>query len=136
MINRWPSPKDYDQICRLVYERSRINLGPDKQELVAARLGKRLRALNLPTKKFYSPKLTIADVETLSREMLEKVRAAEHPFILGSECDVLSVPGSEEEILSKVCAPKPRTARRGRRSGGNLSKACLRQAQQKKIKVA
>ena len=32
----------------MVYERSRIHLGPDKQELVAARLGKRLRALNLP----------------------------------------------------------------------------------------
>lgn len=59
---------------------------------------------NLPTKKFYSPQLTIADVETLSRELLEKMRAAEHPFILGSECDVLSVPGSEEEILSKVDA--------------------------------
>lgn len=57
---------------------------------------------NLPTKKFYSPQLTVADVETLSRELLEKMRAAEHPFILGSECDVLSVPGSEEEILAKV----------------------------------
>jgi len=59
---------------------------------------------NLPTKKFYSPQLTVADVETLSRELLEKMRAADHPFILGSECDVLSVPGSEKEILSKVDA--------------------------------
>jgi len=59
---------------------------------------------NLPTKKFYSPQLTVADVETLSRELLEKMRAAAHPFILGSECDVLSVPGSEEEILAKVDA--------------------------------
>ena len=42
------TPVDYEQICRLVYERSRINLGPDKQDLVAARLGKRLRALNVP----------------------------------------------------------------------------------------
>ncbi|MEI8310075.1 MAG: uroporphyrinogen decarboxylase family protein [Verrucomicrobiota bacterium] len=57
---------------------------------------------NLPTKKFYSPQLTVADVELLSRELLEKMRAAGHPFILGSECDVLSVPGSEQEILSKV----------------------------------
>ena len=59
---------------------------------------------NLPTKKFYSPQLTVADVELLSRELLEKMRVAGHPFILGSECDVLSVPGSEREILSKVDA--------------------------------
>jgi len=59
---------------------------------------------NLPTKKFYSPQLTVADVGLLSRELLEKMRAAGHPFILGSECDVLSVPGCEEEILAKVNA--------------------------------
>ena len=59
---------------------------------------------NLPTKKFYSPQLTVADVESLSRELLEKMHATGHPFILGSECDVLSVPGSEEEILAKVNA--------------------------------
>ena len=59
---------------------------------------------NLPTKKFYSPQLTVADVESLSRELLEKMKEAKHPFILGSECDVLSVPGSEEEILAKVDA--------------------------------
>ncbi|MFA7345046.1 MAG: uroporphyrinogen decarboxylase family protein [Terrimicrobiaceae bacterium] len=59
---------------------------------------------NLPTKKFYSPQLTVADVERLALELLEKMRATGHPFILGSECDVLSVPGSEKEILSKVDA--------------------------------
>jgi len=59
---------------------------------------------NLPTKRFYSPQLTVADVENLSLELLEKMSATGHPFILGSECDVLSVPGSEEEILSKVDA--------------------------------
>ncbi len=59
---------------------------------------------NLPTKKFYSPQLTVEAVESLSRELVEKMRAAGHPFILGSECDVLSVPGSEQEILAKVDA--------------------------------
>ncbi len=59
---------------------------------------------NLPTRKFYSPQLTVADVESLSRSLLDNMRAAGHPFILGSECDVLSVPGSEKEILSKVDA--------------------------------
>jgi len=38
---------DYQFIRNLVYERSRIDLGPDKRELVAARLGKRLRAMQL-----------------------------------------------------------------------------------------
>ncbi len=57
---------------------------------------------NLPTKRFYSPQLTVGEVTTLSREILTKMRSTGHPFILGSECDVLSVPGSEKEILSKV----------------------------------
>ncbi|PTY08804.1 chemotaxis protein CheR [Opitutaceae bacterium EW11] len=34
---------DYQFIRKLVYSHSRINLGPDKKELVSARLGKRLR---------------------------------------------------------------------------------------------
>ena len=37
-------PADYQFIREIVYQHSRINLGPDKQELVSARLGKRLRA--------------------------------------------------------------------------------------------
>ncbi|PAW67726.1 MAG: chemotaxis protein CheR [Opitutia bacterium Tous-C1TDCM] len=40
---------EFDFIRNLVYERSRINLGPDKRQLVSARLGKRLRATNTPT---------------------------------------------------------------------------------------
>lgn len=38
---------EFDFIRTLVYEHSRIHLGPDKRELVAARLGKRLRATQL-----------------------------------------------------------------------------------------
>lgn len=41
--------KEFEFIRSLVYERSRINLGPDKRELVSARLGKRLRARQLET---------------------------------------------------------------------------------------
>lgn len=40
---------DYEFIRKLVYNRSRINLGTDKRELVTARLNKRLRATNIPT---------------------------------------------------------------------------------------
>ncbi|MCS7008371.1 MAG: hypothetical protein NZL93_00350, partial [Chthoniobacterales bacterium] len=42
-----PNDSEYEIIRQMVYERSRINLGKDKRELVAARLGKRLRALNM-----------------------------------------------------------------------------------------
>ena len=41
------SDADYDFLCQLVYDRSRIDLGRDKQVLVASRLAKRLRQLNL-----------------------------------------------------------------------------------------
>jgi chemotaxis protein methyltransferase CheR len=40
---------EFEFIRTLVYQRSRICLGPDKKQLVSARLGKRLRAHNLPT---------------------------------------------------------------------------------------
>jgi chemotaxis protein methyltransferase CheR len=45
-----PAPiatEDYDFIRKLVYDRSRINLGPDKQELVRGRLQKRLHVLGV-----------------------------------------------------------------------------------------
>jgi uroporphyrinogen-III decarboxylase len=57
---------------------------------------------NLPTKSFVSAQLTAGEVKRVSQELLENMYAAEHPFILGSECDVLSVPGFEREIMSKV----------------------------------
>jgi uroporphyrinogen-III decarboxylase len=59
---------------------------------------------NLPTKRFYAAQLSTTEVERMADELLAKMRAAKHPFILGSECDVLSVPGSEREILGKVDA--------------------------------
>lgn len=48
-----PSDADYELIRKLVYDRSRINLGSDKKELVAARLGKRLRSLNIADYRDY-----------------------------------------------------------------------------------
>lgn len=57
---------------------------------------------NLPTKRFYSDALTTADVARLAANLVERMRAAQHPFILGSECDVLSVGGSEQPIWDKV----------------------------------
>jgi uroporphyrinogen-III decarboxylase len=60
---------------------------------------------NLPTKQFYSDQLvSISKVQQLSRDLIRRMREVGHPFILGSECDVLSVPGSEQTIKAKVAA--------------------------------
>jgi uroporphyrinogen-III decarboxylase len=58
---------------------------------------------NLPTKNFYSDEVVPdTKVVELSRELHRKMRDAGHPFILGSECDVLSVRGKEATIRGKV----------------------------------
>jgi hypothetical protein len=58
---------------------------------------------NLPTKNFYSDDTVPLDaVPVMVRELIEKMRIAGHPHILGSECDVLHVPGASETIRRKV----------------------------------
>lgn len=58
---------------------------------------------NLPTKSFYSDETCpVTAVQDKARELLAKMRATGHPFILGSECDVLSVDGAHETIRRKV----------------------------------
>jgi uroporphyrinogen-III decarboxylase len=58
---------------------------------------------NLPTKNFYSDDVVPqSKVVELSRDITIRMRQAGHPFILGSECDVLSVPGREQTIRDKV----------------------------------
>ena len=60
---------------------------------------------NLPSKKFFSGKeITVEQVEALSRELLAEMGKTKHPFILGSECDILCVHGCHDEIVSKVDA--------------------------------
>lgn len=60
---------------------------------------------NLPSKHFYSDEqMSVIKVRTLAEELLEKMSATGHPFILGSECDILSVPQCEVGIRSKVDA--------------------------------
>jgi chemotaxis protein methyltransferase CheR len=48
------SSEDYEFIRNLVYEHSRIHLGPDKKALVSSRLAKRLRLLRLPDYESYT----------------------------------------------------------------------------------
>ena len=58
---------------------------------------------NLPTRQFYSDALvSVEKVRQLSSDLTLRMRAIGHPFILGSECDILSVPGSEQTIKAKV----------------------------------
>lgn len=60
---------------------------------------------NLPTKQFYSDELvSVERVKEMSRQLLDRMNDVGHPFILGSECDVLSVPGYEATIKAKVDA--------------------------------
>ena len=58
---------------------------------------------NLPTKHFYSDAtLPLERVREMTRDLLARMRAAGRPFILGSECDVLHVPGAAATIRRKV----------------------------------
>jgi uroporphyrinogen-III decarboxylase len=60
---------------------------------------------NLPSKRFYSDSaITAEQVGALSEELIWRMAAADHPFILGTECDVLSVPGCEAAIARKIAA--------------------------------
>jgi uroporphyrinogen-III decarboxylase len=60
---------------------------------------------NLPSKHFYSDAvITTAQVEEQACDLLRRMARTGHPFILGSECDVLNVPGSTATIRSKVDA--------------------------------
>lgn len=58
---------------------------------------------NLPSKHFYSDSLiTREEVARLACELIRRMRDTGHPFILGSECDILNVPGYEKPLREKV----------------------------------
>jgi uroporphyrinogen-III decarboxylase len=60
---------------------------------------------NLPSKHFYSDAvITRQQVEEQACDLLDRMARAGHPFILGSECDILNVPGATAVIRSKVDA--------------------------------
>jgi uroporphyrinogen-III decarboxylase len=60
---------------------------------------------NLPSKKFFSDdSITLAQVRRNALELHEKMKTTGHPFILGTECDVLSVDGCKKTIMSKAMA--------------------------------
>jgi uroporphyrinogen-III decarboxylase len=60
---------------------------------------------NLPTKKFYSDEdVPLDGIPAMVAAIEDKLRATGHPFIIGSECDILSMPGYEKIIMEKVMA--------------------------------
>jgi uroporphyrinogen-III decarboxylase len=58
---------------------------------------------NLPSKSFYSDAaMSVDEVTRRATELVEAMRKCGHPHILGTECDVLHVPGASEAIWRKV----------------------------------
>jgi len=70
---------EFDFIRSVVYERSRISLGPDKRELVSARLGKRLRATKLPSLAEYCRLLQAPDAEEELGNLIDAI-STNHTF--------------------------------------------------------
>jgi hypothetical protein len=60
---------------------------------------------NLPSRSFYSDgAMPVEEVVRRAEELVAKMKECGHPHILGSECDVLFVPGAEDQIRRKVDA--------------------------------
>lgn len=60
---------------------------------------------NLPSKRFYSDaEISVEQVGADSAALLARMAETGHPFILSTECDVLSVRGCEEALHAKVAA--------------------------------
>jgi chemotaxis protein methyltransferase CheR len=64
---------EFEFIRTLIYERSRISLGADKRELVAARVAKRLRAVRVPTFAAYCRLLQSPDSEAEFIELIDVI---------------------------------------------------------------
>ena len=60
---------------------------------------------NLPSKTFYSDgAMPVEEVVRRTEEPVGKMKACAHPYIVGTECDVLFVPEAQETIRKKVDA--------------------------------
>ncbi len=84
-----------------------LSLGSSRTLWDDARLVPKTTVLfgNLPTKRFYDDGLvSLDDVRRMASELTQRMADAHHPFILGSECDVLSVHGCHDTIKHKVAA--------------------------------
>ncbi len=84
-----------------------LSLGSSRRLWEDARLVKPDTVLfgNLPTKRFYSDtEMPPEEAPKLAQALMSHMTRSGHAFILGSECDVLSVPGCHDTIAAKVNA--------------------------------
>lgn len=70
---------EFEFIRTLVYEHSRIQLGPDKRELVAARLGKRLRATKTDSIGHYCELLKAGNADDELAHLIDAI-STNHTF--------------------------------------------------------
>ena len=93
-------------LSRLVELRPAVlSLGSSERLWEAAKIVPSTTVLygNLPSKQFYSDMgITEADVAKRANELIEHMSDIGRPFILGTECDVLHVPGAESAIWAKL----------------------------------
>ena len=95
--------REFEFIRNLVYERSRISLGPDKRELVAARLGKRLRATNVPSLGAYCELLQGSNSETELGNLIDAI-STNHTFFFREPAHFEFLTGT---IIPEMAAPPP-----------------------------
>src|SRR5471032_1703262 len=94
---------EFEFIRHLVYEQSRINIGPDKRELVSARLGKRLRATNLQDVGEYCKLLRSPAAEQEVADLIDVI-STNHTFFFRE--------GAHFEFMKKRIIPEIRTSTR------------------------
>ncbi len=102
------SSRDYEFIRRLVYDKSRINLGSDKVELVRSRVQKRLRALKLDSFSAYCELLRSPGGEAELTCLLDVISTNVTEFFRESR---------HFEFLRKVVLPGWKSERPGQASG-------------------
>ena len=95
---------EFEFIRKLVYEHSRINLGPDKRELVNARLGKRLRATHLDSIGAYCDLLRSPQADEELSHLIDAI-STNHTFFFreNSHFDFL-----RSTLLPEMLARQPR----------------------------
>lgn len=84
-----------------------LSLGGSRKLWEDARLAPKDVVLygNLPSKSFYSDgAMPVEEVVRRTEELIEKMKASGHPYIVGTECDVLFVPEAQVTIGNKVDA--------------------------------
>jgi chemotaxis protein methyltransferase CheR len=102
---------EYEFVRKIVYEHSRINLGPSKKELVMARLSKRLRALELPSYAEYIKFLKTPAGKEEMTNLIDSI-STNHTYFFREP--------QHFDFLSQVILPEFCEGDAGKRSGKQL----------------